>query len=81
MRDVCLRDEGFVEGPASKADILTFLQQQVEELILEAAKQLDSQVWATSCYLSSGFALIIRETMRWRIPADFLTDSLGKSQM
>ncbi|QBM89641.1 double-strand break repair protein MRE11 [Metschnikowia aff. pulcherrima] len=43
MRDVCLRDEGFVEGPASKADILAFLQQQVEELILEAAKQLDSQ--------------------------------------
>ncbi|KAM9928526.1 hypothetical protein OXX59_001797 [Metschnikowia pulcherrima] len=43
MRDVCLRDEGFVEGPASKADISAFLQQQVEELISEAAKQSDSQ--------------------------------------
>lgn len=36
MRDVSLQKENFVEGPASKADINTFLVEQVEELIQEA---------------------------------------------
>lgn len=39
MKDVSLAREHFVEGPASKADILTFLVQQVESLIEDANKE------------------------------------------
>lgn len=39
MKDVSLAREHFVEGPASKADILTFLVQQVEALIEDANKE------------------------------------------
>lgn len=38
MRDVCLQDENFMEGPASKEDILAFLTHTVEELIEEATQ-------------------------------------------
>lgn len=38
-RDVSLREENFVEGPASKADILAFLVDQVESMIEEANAQ------------------------------------------
>lgn len=38
-RDVSLREENFVEGPASKADILAFLVDQVETMIEEANAQ------------------------------------------
>lgn len=38
-RDVSLREENFVEGPASKADILAFLVDQVENMIDEATAQ------------------------------------------
>lgn len=38
-RDVSLRDENFVEGPASKADISAFLVEQVENMIEEANSQ------------------------------------------
>lgn len=39
MRDISLQNENFVEGPASKADILAFLVDQVEELIEQAKEQ------------------------------------------
>ncbi|GEQ72663.1 hypothetical protein JCM33374_g6350 [Metschnikowia sp. JCM 33374] len=39
IRDVNLKKEGFVEGPASKADVSAFLNQQVEQLISEALTQ------------------------------------------
>lgn len=39
MRDVSLAREHFVEGPASKADILTFLVSEVENLIETAKKE------------------------------------------
>ncbi|OBA21236.1 DNA repair exonuclease [Metschnikowia bicuspidata var. bicuspidata NRRL YB-4993] len=42
MRDVCLKHEGFVEGPASKTDVQSFLNQQVEELISQAVSQAAS---------------------------------------
>lgn len=42
IRDVGLKHEGFVEGPASKADILSFLNQQVEELIAEAVSHIEN---------------------------------------
>lgn len=42
IRDVSLKHEGFVEGPASKADILSFLNQQVEELIAEAVSHIEN---------------------------------------
>lgn len=38
-RDISLRQENFVEGPASKADILAFLVEQVENMIEEANAQ------------------------------------------
>lgn len=38
MRSISLQNENFVEGPASKADILAFLVDQVEEMIEEARK-------------------------------------------
>ncbi|PSK39387.1 DNA repair protein (mre11) [Candidozyma pseudohaemuli] len=38
-RDVSLREENFVEGPSSKADILAFLVDQVESMIEEANAQ------------------------------------------
>ncbi|PVH16280.1 DNA repair protein (mre11) [Candidozyma duobushaemuli] len=38
-RDVSLREENFVEGPASKADISAFLVDQVESMIEEANAQ------------------------------------------
>ncbi|WPK23819.1 hypothetical protein PUMCH_001066 [Australozyma saopauloensis] len=36
MEDVSLKDEGFMEGPASKSDIADFLFEKVNELIAEA---------------------------------------------
>lgn len=39
MRDVSLRQQNFVEGPASKQDIADFLVAQVEEMIAEAKQQ------------------------------------------
>lgn len=39
MRDVSLRQQNFVEGPASKQDIADFLVSQVEEMIEEAKQQ------------------------------------------
>lgn len=42
MKDISLAKEHFVEGPASKADILTFLVQQVQTLIEEAKREHES---------------------------------------
>lgn len=39
MRDVSLRQQNFMEGPASKQDISDFLVSQVEEMIEEAKQQ------------------------------------------
>jgi len=42
MKEISLAKENFVEGPASKADIQTFLTQQVESLIADAKKEHES---------------------------------------
>lgn len=39
MKDVSLREENFIEGPASKSDILQFLLEKVNELVEEAHEQ------------------------------------------
>lgn len=46
MKDVSLARENFVEGPASKADISTFLVNEVE-LLIEEAKREHEQTGAT----------------------------------
>lgn len=44
IKDVCLKDEHFIEGPASKADIASFLNHLVESMIGEACAGVDNNM-------------------------------------